>query len=431
MAISASTEWEVRPGAGSDSNSGGFVAGASGVDYSQQNAAQYGFTDLVLVTTTTCSSASHTFDADDVGNLIYISAGTNFTVGRYQIVSVAAGVATLDRVAGTAGATGGTYAVGGALATISTAVANYVGGNHVYIKATGTITYTSAITIAAITTGTFVTFEGYTTTRGDNGRVTITTSTNSVAFMTLNANISGFIFKNLNASNTAATRARFVQATSGTHTGVHFYNCILDGFSEAIQFVAAPGFAMFNCEVKNCTGDGITIGTVNANNSALLSECWFHDNGGDGAQIAGGNGVCVVRKCAFEGNTGDGLRLVDSTGTSGNKIVILDGCCFVGNGSDGVEVVNNTIGLASKNCIYWNNTGESINYVSGGQAFKLARTNGYDSAPVNFPADDDDVTITADPFTDFANGDYSLNSTSGGGADLKTVGSPSSIPFDI
>ena len=70
MALSASTVWELRT-TGSDNNGGGFVAG-TGVDYSTQDNPQANGTNLVIdaVTNTVVTSASHTFDSTDVGNLI-------------------------------------------------------------------------------------------------------------------------------------------------------------------------------------------------------------------------------------------------------------------------------------------------------------------------------------------------------------------------
>src|SRR4051794_28898639 len=103
MSLSAATVWEVRPGAtgASANNGGGFVAGATGTDYSQQNSPQYNAADLsgtnANTATPAVTSASHSFVGADVGNLIHITAGTNWTAGFYQIVSVAAGAATLDR----------------------------------------------------------------------------------------------------------------------------------------------------------------------------------------------------------------------------------------------------------------------------------------------------------------------------------------------
>ena len=85
MALSASTILEVRS-TGSDTNSFGFVTGASGTDWSQQDAAQYSVTDGVTAGTTTITSASANFGTDVVGNLIYVQGGTApVTAGWDQI----------------------------------------------------------------------------------------------------------------------------------------------------------------------------------------------------------------------------------------------------------------------------------------------------------------------------------------------------------
>jgi hypothetical protein len=58
------------------------------------------------------TSATHNFTADEVGNLINITAGTSWTPGLYEIKSVSANAATLDRPCGTAASlTAGTWAV--------------------------------------------------------------------------------------------------------------------------------------------------------------------------------------------------------------------------------------------------------------------------------------------------------------------------------
>src|SRR4051812_5831049 len=103
MAISAATVWECRT-SGSDSNGGGFVFGATGTDLSQSDSVSYSFSDLASSNGTNASpqvtSVSHNFVAADVGNLMQITAGTNWTTGFFQIVSVAANAATLDKACG-------------------------------------------------------------------------------------------------------------------------------------------------------------------------------------------------------------------------------------------------------------------------------------------------------------------------------------------
>ena len=159
MALSSNTIWEIRT-TGNDSNGGGFVEGASGTDYSQQDSAEYTYTDLVIdgADNTIVSSASHSFIATDVGNIMQITAGTGFTTGFYEIVSVSSGEATLDRACGTVGSTGGTYAVGGALATPFYHRASVVAGNTTYIKeATYTYNSTQTLSVNGATTPDLVT----------------------------------------------------------------------------------------------------------------------------------------------------------------------------------------------------------------------------------------------------------------------------------
>src|SRR6266568_1510943 len=144
MALSSVITWEVRT-TGSDTQcAGGFKTGATGTDYSQQTAAQFSGTDLVIdaTTNTKVTSATHNFVAADVGNLIQITAGVGYTTGFYEIVSVASNAATLDRSPGAVGLTGGTWWEGGALASPGMAGGAKVAGNQVWIKA-GTYTITS------------------------------------------------------------------------------------------------------------------------------------------------------------------------------------------------------------------------------------------------------------------------------------------------
>src|SRR5262245_30698817 len=179
MALAAATAWEVRTTGSDTLNSGGFVTGASGTDFSQQDAAQYSFADLATSTGTvanpTVTSASHNFVAADVGNILRITAGTNWTAGFYQIQSVAANAATLDRACGSAASlSAGSYVVGGAFASPGQAGAAHVGGNIIWVK-TGTYTVTNAtanVTVGCVSLTTGLTANvtrlvGYSASRGD------------------------------------------------------------------------------------------------------------------------------------------------------------------------------------------------------------------------------------------------------------------------
>ncbi|MEK6860373.1 MAG: hypothetical protein AABY07_00240, partial [Nanoarchaeota archaeon] len=103
MALNDAICWEVRT-TGDDANSGGFKTGASGTDRSQQDAAHVTFNGTTVTATTTGISstmtlAGYTVISGDVGNIIQISGGTNFTSGFYEITSVDTGFNnwTVDR----------------------------------------------------------------------------------------------------------------------------------------------------------------------------------------------------------------------------------------------------------------------------------------------------------------------------------------------
>src|SRR3954469_9556272 len=113
MALSSSTVYQVRPG-GADTNGGGFVTGASGTDWSKQDAAQYSVTDGVAAGSTTLTSVTAAFGTDVVGNLIYVSGGTgSITAGWYQIISrTNATTIVVDRSTGLTAGTGVTLKIG-------------------------------------------------------------------------------------------------------------------------------------------------------------------------------------------------------------------------------------------------------------------------------------------------------------------------------
>src|ERR1700693_2557717 len=122
MSLSASTVWEVRPGVGSDTNGGGYVTGAGGTDYSQQNSknssgSNISTTDGVGAGSTTITSALAAFTSAIVGNIIY------FDGAWYEVVTFSNSTTIIvDR--NTTSGSGKTLNIGGALATISQAYTN-------------------------------------------------------------------------------------------------------------------------------------------------------------------------------------------------------------------------------------------------------------------------------------------------------------------
>ncbi len=435
MALSVLTAWEVRPTVGSDSNGGGFHTGASGTDFSQQNAAQYTFTDLASVSSLVVSSASHNFVAADVGNIMQITAGTGFTTGFYEIVSVAANQATLDRSPGTVG-TGGTYAVGGALLTISQAITAKVQGNIIYVKASGSYTVTVTQNLVAGDGGTgnnITSFIGYTTTRGDNGKVTWTTATNSVALVTFAAS-NNFLFANFNFTCTAGTRGNgFTAGTSGIDGNLQLINCVFDGFNIGLNGVFVGTFCwapliMIGCEVKNSVVQGVLNGY-----NVIMDGCFIHDNSGDGLAFNNTGDLqqsAAITRSVFYNNGGHGLK--DNSGAGNNNFVLIENCAFVSNTSDGASSNNGTASAyVVVNSIFVSNGGFGFN--TGAWKNVYQRNNAWynntsGKYPTGGPAAAGEVILTGTPFTNAAAGDFTLNSTAGAGAACKTVGYPAAIP---
>jgi hypothetical protein len=177
MAISIHTVMEART-AGSATNGGGFVSGATGTDYSQQNSANSGGSnsstvDAVANGTTTLTSATAAFTSAITGNIIYLAGGSgSLTGGWYQATYSNATTITLDR--SVAAGTGITMNIGGAVLlanAFSMVPANsnvqiYVKNDGIHSTSTG---FSSANGSGSTDRGVAPPCRviGYTTTRGD------------------------------------------------------------------------------------------------------------------------------------------------------------------------------------------------------------------------------------------------------------------------
>jgi parallel beta helix pectate lyase-like protein len=435
-AISSASVWELRT-TGSDSNGGFFVAGASGTDYSQQDAAQYTFTDLASTNATTnpciVSSASHNFVAADVGNGLQITNGTNWNAGWYQIVSVSSNNATLDRACGgVASITGGTYAVGGALATWATAIGTAgtaIAGNTVWVKS-GTFTLTAAVTLQNSGTETAgpIIVHGYHTTRGDQDgtQPLLTTATNSTSLINPNAKLR-WQFINLHMTNTAGTRASGFNCTAGGAPGyMAFTNLVMDGFSTAFlcgNIGAANGInnsVLQNSEVKNCTGNGIEFGGT----AVFIMNNYIHGNTGSGIDTGASLGSANIIGNFVASNSSRGIKHDNDTATN----MILINNTVYSNTSDGIYsplTSASSLEFILMNNVIYGNGGFGVNITNSTTAgILINQNNAYGSntsgARSGIAAGANDVTLTADPLTSSTNA--ALNNTAGGGAACRAAG---------
>lgn len=259
MALNAAIQWEVRPTNGGANNGGGFRSGASGTDFSQQNAAQIAFTDLVIgATNTQLTSAANPFGATHVGNIIAITGGTGFTTGLYEVSSVAGSTATMDRAVGTAGSTGGTGNLGGARSGFSngttTLQSSLVAENIVWVKNEA---WNEAVSLTVGgAAGAPIIIEGYNTSRGDTPTGANRPRNNRAGAGTVGISVVGaHQLRNLWVSNAGTIG---INTTSAT---VLFINCRSSnngttGLTDAFACIA------ISCEFDNNTTNGVTSSTT-------------------------------------------------------------------------------------------------------------------------------------------------------------------------
>jgi hypothetical protein len=400
MAISANTVWEVRA-TGSDNNGGGFVAGASGTDYSQQDSAQYSFADLASSNATNASpsvtSASHTFVSSDVGNILRITAGTNWTAGAYQIVSVSAGAAVLDKACGSAASvSSGSYVVGGAFASPGLVSAFAVSGNIAYIK-NGSYTITSASTgvangcIGSWTGGLVI---GYNTTRTitntDSSRPTLTLSGVSSATM-VSSSARQLI---LNGNSEAVSRGTVAIAMDCTFQ--NFTNSASTGIAIRCHATGCATVAVFTGSCYWCTATNNSIASF-APNGGVCANCIAWANT---ATAFSSTAIVTYINCIAYGNTGattDGF----ATGTTNASAWV--NCISEGNGRNGFNLNANTSRHHLMiNCAHYNNGTNVAN-----SYFEVST-----------------IALSGSPFVDASTQDFRLNNTASAGASLRAAGYP-------
>lgn len=404
MAIPADTVWEVRT-TGSDTLCGGGFStankGATGVDYSQQDAAKYTYTaDLSGVGTTALTSAGALFTNDILGNVIFISGQGFYCVTAFTNSSTV----TVDRALGTfSGATG--Y-VGGSLASPGNAFLAHVASNTIYIKS-GTYSVTSASTNVAsgcinMTGGAATAITriiGYGTTRGDNGTKPI-----------------------LQASGIATFTMAFVNNSCSVE------NITLDGagLTSSRGFSAATQSNLYNCIVKNCTNNAyLTASSYNCEATGCATQPAF--SGGTAVNCVANNNTVT----GFTGTTCFGCISSNNTGASSDGfqpnagVSFIINCTAYANGRNGffAGTQATTRFYLFANCIAYGNTAFGFTATAAmDNAFLFncaggSNTSGnFDSTKLTSGKNIGFATLTSNPFTNSSGDDYSLNTRVDGGA---------------
>lgn len=359
MAIDVASVWEIRSG-GTATGGGGFVTGGGGTDRTQQDAVHATRTDLVIGSAGSedeLTSAADAFAADDVGNFVNVTAGTGFTPGRYEILSQAAGVATMDRNVGTADSTGGSGVLGGAMTFIDANMDDIIAGNTFHIQSDAT--HTPGATVAPANAGTsanMVKGFGYNTTRQDQplkaDMPLIAMAANILLFPAL------WQIHNVRVTTTEAdgmkggNNCQFVQCSAFNSSGT----------SNRSAFELALISQVIDGEGESTNGAACRIG-----NSAKTRGNYFHDsvNGviGTFTSIAGGSHLFnIFDRCSTAGlNFGSGTtqtvqyntfyKCGDAVTASTAPLALVENNNFV----DNTVAIDWSSGHLDSNRFDWNN----------------------------------------------------------------------------
>lgn len=396
------------------------TAGTFSVDYSQVAAAVFSLTGL---TTAAANAIILTANATKamVGNGILITGGTNFTTGLYVVQACTAGVSlTVDRNCTTAAGAAGTAGIGGALASHTNAATliSTVVGFRVWMK-TGSYNAAASTTFAGQTR-----VFGYSSIRGDgtmtNGP-TVTATAGSLNLFGVTNGHTGvtFAFLKVNGGGQATIVGFFLRNSSFTETRNHAYKCTATscttGFSGVTGVLVAAlfcyadscttGFTRLDC--FGCESKG-TSGSTGFTTTATGSFVFCIASGGSLPFNMQSGGQSVLVNCTAYGGTSHGVQ-ADYPGNNSN--IVLINCIMYGNGGYGLTVSGSESTEKVVNCAFGSNTSGDIS----GANPKLIHVYGK-------------ITLTADPFTNAAAGDFSLNTTAGGGALLRQTGIPGAFP---
>lgn len=420
MALNASAVWEVRT-AGNDNSGGAFRTGATGTDFSQQDAAQATLSAASVVHSTTTqinvAPGDFTVSAADVGNHLNVTGGTA-TAGVYEItvVDVPNNRWTVDRSVGTVGQTV-VGAMGGAMASPGRAFQFLVANNIVYIKSgTYTMTTTSSNVANGVLNKASATFiEGYETTRGDLGTPPLFQTDGVITTFTM-ANLSACVIVNVNIDCNSRVTTRGMILSNG-----FAYKCKVSNATNEGYQVGVGGFVIF-CEATGCSlNPAIRLTAAGAE----AHYCYAHDNTQSGFSLATGTLAvnCIADTCA--GITSDGF-IINGPGAVIN-------CVAYNNGREGIRIASN--GVCVVNCIAEGNGTVGIRNSSNTNGFYLLNNAGFnnttsdvDMGTGKFKLNANFLTGSASFFTNAAAGDFSLNNNAGGGALARNAGIPGAFP---
>ena len=413
------TRYIVRPD-GNDLNSGGWChwydGSGSGVDRSDSSTPHVIFDGTEITGTRTGStqlqiggSVGYTVSNADTGNTVFLYFTSSDTWVQGVIYTVNTVTNTWNMAASTfstisASDTVGEGRMGGSLATPGEASARLKSYNSVFVKTGTTYTLTtsslSSDSYCGVSGGAWYSAYGgnmvcaYHTTPGDfhtdpNTRVIIdsgsTTSSGSTVPMVNGSSSYNNVFVGLELRGND-------DWDYGGYFG-HYAQCVAKDFGEI-------GFGFGKSHVS-CTASGCTKGFQSTN----ASECLAID-------CTDGYWVCTAIRSAASGCSNYGFYQWGNTTGPGLCYCAAHDC---GTGFYGYDWKGLQVGCVATDCTL----GTTYAMMHSGQAFYNCTTNEYTGAGANDRYQTKYGTqLTQNPFNDPDAGDFSLNDTAGGGAEI-------------
>jgi hypothetical protein len=261
-----------------------------------------------------------------------------------------------------------------------------------------------------------------------------------------NTNVStGWSFTNLKFTNSGTTGSGTIAIQFRDGNKYLVTNCIFGDATNtlyaAISVYTGGGgeYVVADCEFQYLVRGPYATLSPAAARDATYTNCISHNNGNFGFNVASGESLI---NCIAYDNTGPGFLLESISSTDGGSAVA--NCIAYNNTGDGIQIESIHGATTIKNCILVSNGGYGIekdtrtadetltyNYFDNNAFY--GNTSGEVSANITTLGPNGHTTLTADPFTDAAAGDFTINETSGGGADLRTtavtLGSTETRPF--
>jgi len=273
--------------------------------------------------------------------------------------------------------------------------------------------------------------------QGSTGsRKTITQTANASHFEKQGTTTNSYGYRRLklqctNGTKTLANGLDLIDQAIATSATMRVVDCELgDATNQLNRAINAPNtldrfliVEITNCYVHDCIDVGINL--VGAQGVLYMSSTMVVDNGGAGVRHDG-NTRKTVQDCIFASNSGHGVTLVTGIGTAEFR-----NCVFYNNTSDGINFISFSVDVSYvlANNIFkdnggWGVGGESFNITP--QSVLLNVNNAYHNNTSGTVEDAElsegvDAQLVDPQFTDAANNDFSI------GTNLKGLGYPSDI----